>query len=42
VDADALWPDFADHLARLYGPVGPVVERGPAGLPSSAASSSKR
>ena len=32
MDADVLWPQFADHLARLYAPVGPTVERGPGWL----------
>lgn len=32
MDADALWLQFADHLARLYAPVGPTVERGPGWL----------
>ena len=32
MDPDSLWLEFADHLARLYGPVGPAVERGPGWL----------
>jgi len=32
MDTDALWLRFADHLARLYAPVGPTFERGPGWL----------
>jgi GNAT superfamily N-acetyltransferase len=32
VDADRLWLEFADHLARLYGPADATVERGPGWL----------
>ena len=32
MDTDTLWLELADHLARLFAPAGPAVERGPGWL----------